>query len=1514
MEISATSLQKRFWFNWKAKPQACTDNVTFYFQLQGLLNISQLKEAVDQLIANTPALRMCLQETDDEIFCHIQQKLNGFFDFFDVGQIQSQKLTEKLTEYFIRPFDLVKAPLFRIAVFRISTHNHVLGMCFHHMIMDAQSMHILLDRLSTYYNGSPDAFFDHGEKFDRSYLKHLEASYKLAAKTRQYWQERLRDAELYTKLPKFKQENNAEKFNGQRINFSLSKATSANIFCFVKENESSAFIFFSSIIKILLYKYTHKEDIIIAYANSLRVYESRNEVGAFIDVLPMRCQLNVNKSMVELLGEMTELRKQDHKHRLMPYDKILADSFAINPENNNLVPNIWINSSTYAKHNLLFTDIESTVMQLENFDIQYELALRFDLEEKIFIEVDFDKNLFDSESIQRFQQHFSNLVVHVIEKSDKAIFELEYLSKKEKQFLLFGLNETAKDYPQTKCVHQIFSDITNKCPDATAVISNNIAYSYRYIESRSNHLAYYLQQHSDIVPGQLVCLCLDRSELYLIAMLAIWKIGAAFVPIFPKDPEEVNLTIIRQSNPCTILSNGGYKNNVGIFSNLAAVIFVESVLSTDNFEQLATPIAADPQALAYVIFTSGSTGSPKGVMIQHDGMLNHLFAKINDLEITAKDTLAQIAIQTFDVSIWQFMAPLLVGGTTVVFNPSEAWEPKLLLAKLAVDSVTIIESVPSHLDTILDFLESEAREISLPSLRYFIMNGEPLYPSLCNRWLKFYSDAHLINAYGATECSDDVSHFKLNSVVNEFWKYIPINGTLQNLNIYILDKNKQPVAVGIIGELYVSGVGVGRGYLNDLKKTNTTFSYDPFSTNKRKMYKTGDLVRYSNVRGEIEFIGRADDQIKLRGYRIELGEIEVALKNHPEIDNAIVVYSKVSKKIIAYFVSGNNKEPRINKVRKTLSSQLPSHMIPTSFIRLKSFPLMPNGKIDKNFLMFKENSTEDVDPINDNTNYQNSQLETLLLGIWENILEINELSIKDNLFDLGLHSLLCLKFINQMKKHGFDITIRQLFDFPTIASFANELSYNPVSEYLSVDQFSIGKIEHNQTVPISCWQRNIWFMDNLIVDKAVYNAPVALQLDGDINEQALNRAFYQLVQRHQVLRTSFTSSIENKLTQIIKNNLMKEDVTIKKIDMEHTPLPLREEKIYEAMSGMLYQKFDLSKFPLFRIGLFNISSSEHILFIVFHHIIFDGASTQILCKELSHFYNNNISATNQELPMLPIQYADYSVWLQKHLSSKQTEDSAAFWLKQLEAMPTKLILPTDKKRTEIATYSGEYHLESMSQGLFNSLFDIANHQKTSPFVVLLTAFGILLHRYSGQDHIVIGVPVSMRTHPDLDNLIGLFLNVLPITINFDGNQSFIALLEQVKETVLLAREYQGFPFDRLLDKLVLKRNLSYNPIFQVLFSYQNESDIFPHKSISFSQIKANSLRFPHTISKLDLTLELCPTESGLQAGFEYATDLFDSKSIIQMANGYVQLLRDIIDDPKKRIGELNYISDTILIE
>lgn len=1084
----------------------------------------------------------------------------------------------------------------------------------------------------------------------------------------------------------------------------------------------------------------------------------------------------------------------------------------------------------------------------------------------------------------------------------------QFLTDIEKHKLLVEWNDTARDYPQDKCIHELFEAIVERTPETVAVVFEGEQLTYRELNTRANQLAHYLQILG-VGPEVLVGICVARSFEMIVGILGILKAGGAYVPIDPTYPSERIAFMLEDSSVSVLLTQLKLVEKLPQHSaRVVCLDFDQVEIFQQSKEKALSKVTPDNPA--YVIYTSGSTGKPKGVSIIHQGVVR-LVKETNYANLSAEEVFLQLAPISFDASTFEIWGSLLNGARLVIMPPHSPSLQELGQALRQYQVTTL------WLTAGLFHLMVDERLEDLKNLRQLLAGGDVLSVPHVKKLLEQLKGCILINGYGPTENTTFTCCYVITDP-SQIGNSVPIGRPIANTQVYLLDTQMQLVSIGVRGEIYVGGDGLARGYFNRPDLTLEKFIPNPFSNKPgERLYKTGDLARYLPD-GNIEFLGRVDHQVKIRGFRIELGEIEAALLQHPIVGQAVVIVREDipdDKRLVAYLVidtitvslkpwSDYANQPLHGKVaqklipllRSFLLEKLPDYMLPSSFVVLSALPLTPNSKIDRLALPIPDSARPDLE---ENFVAPHTPVEKVLAEIWAEVLGVFRVGIHDKFLELGGHSLLATQIVSRLRDAlQVELPINSLFDSPTVAELA--LCIEAGREKPCKQTLPIQPVSRNQNLPLSWGQEQLWFLGQFSPDIPVYNEPCTIRFTGAINVDALEKALNEIIKRHESLRSRFIT-VDGQPVQVIAPP---NTFNLAVVDLRQLLQEERENEALRLATQEAKQLFDLTTGPLLRATLMQLADLDYRLFLTFHHIVMDGVSLySTFLPELTALYEVFCIGRPSLFTELPVQYADFTLWQRQWLTGEILESQLCYWKQQLCGDLPVLQLPYDRPRPAQQTFRGARQCLALSKDLTEALKTLSQQEGVTLYMTLLAAFKTLLCRYSGQEDIIVGTVSAGRNRPESEGLIGYFLNTLVLRTDMSGNLSFRQLLSRVREVTLGAYAHEDLPYQKLVKTLQPERNISQNPLFQVAFVLEP-----PMPSLK-SGCTLSQLDIQTDAAKFDLTLELDDRPEGIIGRWEYNTDLFDASTISRMIGHFQTILAGIVANPRARISELPLLTE-----
>jgi len=1105
----------------------------------------------------------------------------------------------------------------------------------------------------------------------------------------------------------------------------------------------------------------------------------------------------------------------------------------------------------------------------------------------LVLELQYDASRLDATAAGRMAAQLEEILVRALSTPGDPISELPALAVHERHDLLYERNDTRIELGAGFGLHELVARQARETPGEVAAELEGKSLTYSELVERAWRLSRRLRIMG-VGPDVPVAVCLDRSLDMLVALLGVLGAGGAYVPLDPAYPRERLELMIEDSGAPLLLTHQALA--VSLPEQAARVVCLDAADGEvqDEVEDGRVPVAVSPQNLAYVIYTSGSTGRPKGVMISHGAINNRLLWMCRRFGLSGGERVLQKTSFSFDASLWELFMPLLRGSTVVLARPGGQQDSAYLAKAVAGERITILQLVPSMLRIFLE----EPGLSGCRSLRRVFCGGEVLPAELRDRLLARL-DAQLVNLYGPTEVAIDATSW----VCPPGEAVVPVGTPLDNVEVYLLDGGLEPVPSGAVGEIYVGGAGLARGYLGQPERTAERFVPSPFGQPGSRLYRTGDLGRHLADRG-IEFLGRADHQVKVRGFRIELGEIEAALGAHPAVRQAVVTAREDSpgdQRLVAYVVTADPGEAASAELRRWLAERLPEHMIPAAFVRIDRLPLLPNGKLDRGALPAAgtERSEGEYAP-------PRTPTEEMLAAIWGELLGVERAGARDSFFELGGHSLLATQLVSRLRQSmGVEVGLRAIFETPVLAALAWRIDQLRRGDYLP-EAPPLVPVPRDGALPLSFAQQRLWLLDRLDPWSAAYNLPLSLWLSGWLRVPLLEHSLSEIVRRHESLRTVFVEIDGEPVQKVLPHR----PCSLPVVDLEALPEERRQTVALSLAWAEAQRPFDLSRGPLLRACLVRLEEREHLALATMHHIVSDAWSTGILIRELSTLYQSLADRTAPALPELPVQYADFAVWQRGWLQGEVLKEQLAYWRGQLGGDLPVLQLPTDRPRPPVQTVRGAVLTARLPLALTEDLERLSRAEGTTLFMTLLAGFQALLGRYSGQRDVIVGSPIANRTRLEVESLIGFFVNTLALRGDLGEEGTFRDLLSRTREAVLGASAHQDLPFEKLVEELQPRRDLSRSPLFDVLFVLQNA----PAERLALSGLMLRPLGVDSGRSPFDWTVSMTRTDQGLATSFEYNRDLFDRGTVTRALVHLESLLEAWAADPGAGLWETPLLS------
>ena len=1473
-----SSSQRQLWMNDQIGDSGNAYNITGCYELRGGLDARRLIESIGFLVDRHEILRTTFlsQEGIPYQKLHSRASIGFQVEYSDLSNSSTLPSMEDLVEEERElVFDLSRGPLVSARLIRLPDNRYVLVMTFHHIICDGWSVDVLvLDLLRLYRGDSISPLRIQYKDYSVWQQGRLGGSDYESA--RRYWHDQFSEGIPLLDLPTVHSRPKERVYEGSVRRYGLGATLSEALRSGSRQQGVSLFMLMLSILKGILYRYTGQEDIVIGTALAGRSErELENQVGFYVNTIALRTPLSGGWSFSRLVEEVKRVVLDGSRHECYPFDVLVEELNVLRDPGRHPVFDVMAvmqNTSVEASMNQQLEGVEVIRHDLDWRVSKFDLTVNFfDTPDELVVELEYSSVLYDEVWVDHFLSHYQRFAAGVMRDMQVSLNAVEYLDEGD-LLLLNEFNKTETPYENEQTIHGLFERGLLTWPDRVAVVSGEKHVSYRELNIRSNQFAHYLREACGVGRGSVVGVMVEKSDCLLVALFGILKAGGCYVPIGSDLPVYRIEEMLRSSGASVLVSA----------QDPAGVSIPVKVIGTNYdlysfYSQENPPRISSSDDLAYVIYTSGTTGTPKGAGISHGSVVN-LAGWLNGFyQGDGIKTALLTANISFDASVQQLFTPLLYGHRLILMREEEKKDIHAYIGHLIRHEVHILDITPSYLSAVLSALQAE----DVIPLECVLVGGEALVHDLVSRYKSRFPQSKLVNVYGVTEATVDSTYEEADVVGHS----TGIGKPIHNTQIYILDRvgNVQPPEVW--GEIVIGGVGVGKGYVGMKDLTEERFVTNPFCSGE-KMYRTGDIGRWLRD-GTLEFRGRRDTQLKLRGYRIEAGEIEQWVQSYAGISNAAVLLhgSGEDGYLVCYYMS--DAPVKESEVKRHLAQRLPSYMIPSQYIHMQTFPLNASGKTDRKKLPPPEGDAEIEQYVPPST-----AIEEQLCTIWCSVLGHDRIGIRDNFFALGGHSLKAIRIVSLVRKEmNATVSLKDIFVHPTVEGMAkglvkNTTLFTPIPVSAPADHFEL-------SIP----QRNLWMLSQLDTTGSAYNLLGCFELHGSLDEVGFARAFDLLVARHEILRTSFVM-IKNEPKQKI-NSPELSGFSMKTLDWRDERK--LDQRLKELREKERLQVFDLNKGPLLSAILVKVSSNEYRFLLTMHHLISDGWSVDVILGDLVRLYSGSA------LPPLSIQYKDYAKWQLETQGEKEYHDSKKYWISRFSDDVASLEIPTRFKRTQSKTVNGKTFHYEFGKETSKRLRQFSKQNDCSLFITALAIVKVLFYRYTGQNDITVGTAIAGRNHKDLENQVGFYVNTLPLRTRVSGELSFVDLVREVRRTCLDAYEHGQYPFEELINELHINRDMSRNPLFDVLVEMQNASEMSTTLLKQFDGVRIDEVYDDAVASKYDLMINFSGSGDVVSVDIEYNADLFDEEWIERFSNHCNNVSLSVAADSNIKLSQINYL-------
>ncbi|CUS36977.1 putative Multi-domain non-ribosomal peptide synthetase [Candidatus Nitrospira nitrosa] len=1486
--------QKRLWVLQQTFGAVWTQGT---LSIQGILDRVRLERAVHAAVDKHEAFRtlFCREPGVKVPLQVIAEDCRPVWETVDIqstdAAMRATTRDELLEEHRRQTIDWEQGPPVRCTLCRLSDHEHWLLISLPAMCADARTLHNLAGEIAAGYGAAGHK----GHEEPVQYTQFAEWQNELladqdAANGRRFWGDMLVDQASMT-LPFECTRQETGGWPTETLVWNLSGEVVASLLALSERYETPVEALLLAAWQVVLGRVGDRPEYLMALLSDGRKYdELESGMGLFAKWVPLRCRIDLDTPFRELAAAVWSDQQQVREWQ----EYFLWDGRAegIDFTTTELVGFEFQTLGSFAQTGDIVFSFEPSAVRFEPLKLTLTCTRR---SRSIQLRLQADSKLVHTAALSILREAMTAVLTGAAAQPETCVGLLPLLSESKRSRLLHTGHGTAHPLQTAQSLVTLFEHQAEARPDATAVVCGDCRLTYAELNARANQVAHGLNRRG-VGQGDLVGLCVERSVEMVAGLLGVLKSGAAYVPLDPEN-SMVRLTFeIAQAGIAVVLTQAKWRQRLPATGTTALGLDFQDWAFAE--EPSGNPDRmVHPMELAYVIYTSGSTGVPKGVAVTHLGVVNYTGYICRAVHAEAGLSYATVSTLSADLGNTVIFASLVSGGCLHVIGYDTATDGRKFGEYCANHPIDVLKIVPAHFQSLL--ATAEDHEV-LPRGQ-LVLGGDVLSHALADH-ITASGRCRLLNHYGPTETTIGCLTFPVEAQHEDvrLSTTVPIGRPIDNAEAYILDERLDQLPVGIPGELYLGGAGLARGYLGRPDLTAQRFVPHPFASQPgSRLYKTGDLARILPD-GTVEFLGRTDFQIKLRGYRIELGEIEARLTEHPGIQQAVVTAraSQAGEKYLAAYIVARDSAGEPAGWREFLKECLPDYMIPTALLCLPALPLNQNGKVDRALLPEPEaylaSNRRYVAPRNPS--------EEMLTGIWATILKRDRIGIHDDFFDLGGHSLLATQVMARVRSvFRVELPLRTLFEATTVAQLAEAIQSARLQDG-DMDMPPVSRVQHDGPVPLSFSQQRLWVLTQLEPDGASYNLPIALRLSGTLDVKALEWSVNELVRRHEVLRTTVALSDGQPIQIVAPATAL--PLPVVTLD-HHVDKSEREAAVLRLATAEAQRPFELAYGPMLRVTLLRLDVEEHVLLLTMHHIVSDAWSSHILVREMTELYVAQVQSRPAALPELPVQYADFAIWQRQWLSGTRLDRQLDYWKKRLADALEPLNLLMDHPRPPVQTSHGASLTVSLSPELSSAMTELSRREGVTLFMTLLAGFYALLFKYTGRPDLVVGSPIANRTRSEIEGLIGFFVNTLALRADLSGSQTIRELLALVRQVCLGAYTHQDVPFEKLVEVLQPVRDVSYSPIFQVMFELQNA----PTSELAVPGLQIATVDVEPLTAKFDLTLSLCENEAGLTASMEYNSDLFSADSVMRMLRHYELILQGMAVQPDTTIEDLRLLTD-----
>ncbi|MGK8501584.1 non-ribosomal peptide synthase/polyketide synthase [Nocardia asiatica] len=1526
--------QQRMWFLNRFDNRTAVNNIPVALRLTGELDVAALGAAIRDVLARHEALRTVYPEVEGTGYQRVLPVGEVGFDLV-AESVGADELPARIVELASVGFDVTAEIPFRASLLALSATEHVAVLVVHHISADGFSLRPLLRDVVLAYterargevpSWAPlEVQYADYALWQREVLGAEDDADSVAARQIAYWTEQLRDLPDQIELPADRPRPETASNAGGVHDFSIDAQVHEALAELARARGVTLFMVVHAALAVWAGRLSGSTDVAIGTPIAGRGERALDDVvGMFVNTLVLRSEVDPGARFGALLDQVRRTDLAAFANADVPFERLVDVLSPARSQAHHPLFQVALTFEAASAADLgavaLPGGLELAAVEFDpgtaKFDVQLTVGEAAD--GGLTLSWNYATELFDPETVTAFADRLVRILRGIAEDPEIAIGDIDLLGESERldvsqRWVSSGAESVAGAFadPDITLVG-LFDAAVAAHPNRIAARFGVETLTYAELDRRANVLARRLISEG-AGPETLVAVILPRSLDLVVALLAVVKTGAGYVPVDPTYPAERIAYVLADARPTSVVLDSTVQ--VEVPAGLPAVVLDGFAVETGNVEDADdAPItnadrnaALTPDNVAYVIYTSGSTGRPKGVAVAHRNVVR-LFANTDrDFGFGPDDVWTLFHSYAFDFSVWELWGPLLFGGTLVVVDYYTSRSPEQFLELLRAERVTVLNQTPSAFYQLAEADRNAAPGAAPLALRYVVFGGEALELRRLSDWVARHGDGTgatsataplLVNMYGITETTVHVSYRALDAATIAAASGSVVGRAIAGLRVYVLDSRLRPVPVGVAGEMYVAGPQLARGYLGRPDLSAARFVADPMGdVPGGRLYRSGDLARWNRF-GELEYLGRADDQVKVRGFRIELGEIESAILAQPGIAQAAVIVREDQpgdQRIVAYVVSEPGAEPVLDAVRDGAAAQLPAYMVPSAVVRLEWIPLTVNGKLDRRALPAPTAQARafraPVTPVQET-----------VAAVFADVLGLERVGVDDDFFDLGGNSLIATRVVARIGAAlGTTVAVRTLFEASTVEALAARVESH--ADGAARARLVARERAAGELVPLSFAQQRMWFLNKYDTASAAYNLPVAIRLTGALDVEALRLAVADVVRRHESLRTRYPEHGGTPVQVIVPA----EDIAL-----DLRPVAVDPARLIETVTEFVTNGFDVAEEVPLRTRLYAAGPQEHVLVVVVHHIAADGFSMGPLTRDVMAAYTARSTGAAPGWAPLAVQYADFAVWQREILGSEDDPGSllakqVEYWQRALDDVPDELTLPTDRPRPAVASHRGATLHRELSGELVAALEDLARQRGASLFMVLHGALSVLLSRLSGSDDVAVGTPVAGRGEAALDDLVGMFVNTLVLRTGIEPGESFAELLDRVRRTDLDAYGNADVPFERLVELLAPERSQARNPLFQVMLAFQN----LERTTLQLPGLSVSALDLEENVARFDLQFTLAERgesgSGGMALALTYATELFDEATAAAIVDRWERVLAAVAADPSVTVGAIDVL-------